>query len=91
MIKLGVGITFGVVEDETLICNSKTNKMIKLDRQGTEIWKCIYKMEDINLVIDYFILKYKDTNDKIIIKDISSFYNSLIDNGVISNEMYKKI
>ena len=90
MIKLGEGVTFGKVQDETLICNSLTNKMIKLDKQGTEIWTRFYETDNIMLVIDFFVEKYKDSEEKVK-KDIIAFYNTLIDTGVISNEKYKKI
>lgn len=90
MIKLGKGISFGKVQDETLICNSLTHQMIKLDKQGTEIWTYFYETNNIMLVIDFFVEKFKDSKEKVK-KDIIIFYNTLIDIGVLSNEEYKKI
>ena len=59
MIKLGKGISFGKVQDETLICNSLTHQMIKLDKQGTEIWTYFYETNNIMLVIDFLLKNLK--------------------------------
>lgn len=76
MIVIDEHVSFGRVEEETLIVHSKTGGTIKLDSQGTQIWNLIYKGFSKDEIKNHFMEKYPDDKEKIE-KDIDNFLEEL--------------
>lgn len=76
MIEIKTCVTFGRVEDETLIVNTETGKVLKLDRQGTAIWELYYNGYSVEQIISHFSNQYP-SQKSLIHSDVINFFEML--------------
>lgn len=76
MIDIKTCVTFGRVGDETLIVNSDTGKVLKLDSQGTAIWELYYRGYSVEHIILQFSNKFPNQTE-LIRSDIINFFEML--------------
>ncbi len=82
MIELKPCVTFGRVGDETLIVNSETGKVLKLDSQGTAIWKLYYEGYSVEQIILYFSNQFP-AQKEMIQTDVIDFFDMLCAETII--------
>lgn len=75
-------VSFGRVEDESLVVHSKKNVVLKLDRQGSEIFGLIYKGYSKKEIIAYFQGLYPMVGEQIE-KDVNNFIDILKKKDII--------
>ena len=76
------------VEDENglVIINTETQKGIVLDEIGYAIWTDLLNTSSLGKTVDNFIAMYSDELPEIITQDVTSVFDTLIENGIISTE-----
>jgi len=80
--KIRNNISFTTIEENTVLVNSITNEQIMLDEIGTEIWKLVLTMNNIEEIINFLQIKYLGFDEKIS-EDVTEFVNMLKDRGVL--------
>lgn len=60
-------ISFGFVENETLLFNGLSLKGLSLNKQGTEVFKTMLEKECLMDIISYYCDKFPEQKDYIIL------------------------
>lgn len=76
------------VEDEKglVIINTKTQKGIVLDEIGYAIWTDLLDTSSLEKTVINFIATYSDESPEVISEDVTSVFDTLVENGIILTE-----